>query len=70
MKIKRLRKNALYMFAYGCSKGKFKKVVRASPDNSVKRIPARQLAKLIKDAMHMLHNPLHVDSRGRRYYIN
>lgn len=57
------------MFAYGCSKGKFKKVVRTSPYGNVKRIPARQLAKLIKDAMHMLHYPIHVDSRGRRYYI-
>lgn len=68
MKLKRLRKNALYMLGYGCSVRKFKKAVRSSPDSNIKRVPARQLAKAIKDVMHMLGNPVWIDKRGRKYY--
>lgn len=48
MKLSRIIKNAKYSFAYGCSVWKFKKLVRTSPDNNIKRIPARQLARICK----------------------
>lgn len=51
MKLNRIRKNALYMMGYGCSSHKFKRIVKSSPDNNIKRIPARQLARIIKDAI-------------------
>lgn len=50
MKLKRIKKNALYSLAYGCSVKKFMKIVRSSPDGNIKRIPARKLKQLILNA--------------------
>lgn len=68
MKIRVLTKNAVYMFGYGCSIHRFKKVVRSSPDNNIKRIPARKLAKLIKEVQALYRRPLFIDDRKRCYY--
>lgn len=61
MKLKRIRKNALYSFSYGASVKRFKKFVRSSPDNNVKRIPARQLKRLMIKAKWLLSLPLGFD---------
>ena len=51
MKLNRIRKSALCMMGYGCSSQKFKEIVCSSSDNNIKRIPARKLAMIIKDAV-------------------
>lgn len=55
MKLKRIRKNARMLLAYGCSSNKFKRIVKSSPDNNIKRIPARQLARIIKDTIDLFN---------------
>lgn len=47
MKLKNIRKNAMYMLGYGCSIRKFKKAVRTSPDANIRRVPARKLAAIV-----------------------
>lgn len=58
MKLKRLRKNAIYSFAYGSSKRRFKKNVKASPDKGLSRIPARKLKQVMNEAVRLLNSPL------------
>lgn len=46
MKIKRITKNACYAKGYGGSFRTFKRLVRSSPDNNIKRINARKLKQI------------------------
>lgn len=46
MKIKRITKNAKYAMCYGGSFKHFKRRVRSSPDDNIKRITTRQLKRI------------------------
>lgn len=49
MKIFRITKNARYAKGYGGTFRKFKRLVRSSPDNNIKRISARKLKQIWVD---------------------
>lgn len=58
MKLKRLKKNAVYSFAYGCSKKRFKKNVMSSTCKGLSRIPARKLKQVMNETIRILGLPL------------
>lgn len=55
MKLKRIKKNAIMLFAYGASFRQFKKQVRASPDDNIKRLPARKLKQIANETLEELN---------------
>lgn len=54
MKLRRIRKNAIYMIGYGCGFYRFKRTLQSSPDSNISRLPARQIKKIYKETKDLL----------------
>lgn len=58
MKLKRIRKNAIYMIGYGCGFYNFKKQIQTSPDSNINRLPARMIKRIYKNTKLLFEVPL------------